>query len=100
MDGSTPVPLVINQTLYTMFVGPSIVKDPSKILDTIRQCSWGNLQPNLESLISRKESRHQILGKNLTRRQAEMIKSKNHGTWFSRGDRVYQRLDLLARCGF
>lgn len=78
MDGSTPVPLVINQTLYTMFVDPSIVKDPSKILDTIRSVAGGNLQPNLESLISRKESRYQILGKNLTRRQAEMIKSKNY----------------------
>lgn len=76
LDGADPVPLAINQTLYTLFVDPSTVKDAPKVLDVVRKVAGGNLQPNLEKLIARKDTQYQILGKNLTRRQAEMIKKE------------------------
>lgn len=76
LDGNTPVPLVINQTVYTLFVDPTTVTDPDKVLDVVRQVAGGNLRPNLEKLIAMKDTRYQILGTKLTRRQAELIKNE------------------------
>jgi len=77
LDGSSPVPLVINQTVYTMFADPPTVKDESKVLEVIRRVAGGNLRSNLEKLLARKDSRYQVLGTKLSRKQAEMIKSEN-----------------------
>lgn len=99
MDGSSPVPLVINQTVYTMFADPSTVTDESKVLSVIRQVAGGNLRSNPEDLLNRKDSRYQILGTKLTRQQAEMIKSKNlTGIGFQEeSQRVYPESSLAAQ---
>src|SRR5579872_3880914 len=34
-QGNTIVPIVLNQTLYTLFADPTLVKDPSKTANTI-----------------------------------------------------------------
>ncbi|MCA9325466.1 hypothetical protein KDA23_05395, partial [Candidatus Saccharibacteria bacterium] len=71
MDGNTPVQLVMNQSVYTLFADPSMVTEPEKVLDVVRRVAGGNLRPNLEALLSKKQSRYQILGTKLTRKQAE-----------------------------
>ena len=35
LDGSTPVPIAMNQTIYTVFADPQIVKDDKKIIEVI-----------------------------------------------------------------
>ncbi|MCA9334524.1 penicillin-binding protein 2 [Candidatus Saccharibacteria bacterium] len=99
LDGSTPVPLVINQTVYTMFADPVMVTDPDKIVDVINRVAKDNLQPNPEALLSIKNSRYQILGKKLTRRQAEEIKKENlQGVGFQAvTERVYPEGKLAAQ---
>lgn len=99
LDGTTPVPLVINQTVYTMFADPPTVTDESKVLNTIREIAGGNLRSNLEQLLGRKDSRYQILGTKLTRQQAEMIKSKNlAGIGFQEeSQRVYPEGSLASQ---
>lgn len=99
LDGTTPVPLVINQTVYTMFADPMTVTDPAKVLRVIRGVPGVNLQPNLEALLNYKESRYQILGKKLTRRQAEVIKKENlNGIGFQQEiERVYPEGKLAAQ---
>ncbi|MDB5183761.1 MAG: putative Peptidoglycan glycosyltransferase [Candidatus Saccharibacteria bacterium] len=99
MDGTSPVPLVINQTVYTMFADPSTVNEESKVLSTIRQVAGGNLRPNLEDLLSRRESRYQILGTQLTRQQAELIKKQNlTGIGFQEeSQRVYPEGSLASQ---
>ena len=99
LDGTTPVPLVINQTVYTMFADPPTVTDESKVLTTIREIAGGNLRSNLEQLLGRKDSRYQILGTKLTRQQAEMIKSKNlAGIGFQEeSQRVYPEGSLASQ---
>lgn len=77
MDGDSPVPLVINQTVYTMFADPSTVTDTNKVLSTIRQVAGGNLVDHPEQLLAIKDSRYEILGKGLTHDQAQMIKDQN-----------------------
>lgn len=99
MDGSSPVPLVINQTVYTMFADPATVTDQAKVLSVIRKVAGGNLQPNLEYLLGRKDTRYQVLGTKLTRQQAEMIKSQNlKGIGFQEeSQRVYPEGSLAAQ---
>ncbi|USN96317.1 MAG: penicillin-binding protein 2 [Candidatus Nomurabacteria bacterium] len=99
LDGSSPVPLVINQTVYTMFADPTEVSDPGKVVSTIRRLAGSNLRPNLDSLLGRKDTRYQILGTALTRRQAESIKKENFtGIGFQeQSQRVYPEGSLAAQ---
>jgi cell division protein FtsI (penicillin-binding protein 3) len=99
LDGTTPVPLVINQTVYTMFADPTTVTNQSKILDVIRKVAGGNLRSNLDDLLNRKDTRYQILGIKLTRKQAEMIKAeKLSGIGFQEvAQRVYPEGSLAAQ---
>jgi cell division protein FtsI/penicillin-binding protein 2 len=99
MDGNIPVQLVMNQTVYTLFADPSMVTAPEKVLDTVRRVAGGNLRPDLEKLLSKKDSRYQILGTKLSRQQAEMIK-KEHltGVGFqAMSQRVYPEGSLAAQ---
>src|SRR5471030_2817150 len=61
LDGSTPVPLVLNQTVYTVFADPYTTTDDSKIIDAIQQVAGGNAKPNLEELLADKTSRYAVL---------------------------------------
>ena len=99
LDGSTPVPLVINQTVYTMFADPATVTNPMKVLEVIHKVAGGNLQPNPEKLLKIEDSRYQILGKKLTRKQAETIKKENlNGIGFQEESvRVYPESSLAAQ---
>lgn len=99
LDGTTPVPLVINQTVYTMFADPTTVTNPDKVLDVIRKVAGGNLRPRLDELLAMKDTRYQILGTKLTRQQAEMIKKeKLSGIGFQEtSQRVYPEGSLAAQ---
>jgi cell division protein FtsI/penicillin-binding protein 2 len=99
MDGGTPTPLVLNETVYTVFADPKIVDDPEAIMDTIRQVAGGSAQSNLEELLEKKESRYQVIAKQVTRKQAEMIKEKGlKGVGFQEESRrVYPEGQLAAQ---
>ncbi len=99
MDGDTPIQLVMNQTVYTLFVDPATVTEPEKVLETVRNVAGGNLRPNIDKLIAKKESRYQILGTKMTRQQAEMIKkSELRGVGFQEvSQRVYPEGGLAAQ---
>ncbi|HEU4830623.1 MAG TPA: penicillin-binding protein 2 [Candidatus Saccharimonadales bacterium] len=74
LDGQTPVPLVMNQPIYTVFADPQIIDDDSKIIEVIKKVAGGNARSDLQSLLDRKESRYQILATKVTRTQADKIK--------------------------
>lgn len=99
MDGDTPIQLVMNQTVYTLFVDPATVTEPEKVLETVRKVAGGNLRPNIEELMNRKDTRYQILGTKLTRQQAELIKKeKLTGVGFQEmSQRVYPEGGLAAQ---
>ncbi len=99
MDGTTPVPLVINQTVYTMFADPSEVTDTGKVLSTIRSVAGGNLVDHPEQLLAVKGSRYEVFGKGLTLDQAQMIKSKQlNGIGFQQeSQRVYPDGSLASQ---
>ena len=77
LDNGKPVPLVMNQTVYTVFADPQTTKDDTKIIDTIKRVAGAEARPDLQTLLDKKDSRYQILAKRITRTQADMIKSEN-----------------------
>lgn len=99
MDGQKPVQLVMNQTVYTMFVDPATVSEKQKILEISRKVAGGNLRPSIEKLLNKRESRYQIIGTQLTRKQAELIKKENlRGIGFQEvTQRVYPEGSLASQ---
>jgi cell division protein FtsI/penicillin-binding protein 2 len=99
LDGNTPTPLVLNETVYTVFADPKIITDSQPVIDTIHRVAGGNAQSGLDELLAKKETRYQILAKQVTRKQAEMIKAEElKGIGFQEeSQRVYPEGQLAAQ---
>lgn len=99
LDGETPVPLVLNETVYTVFADPSVVADPNKVIEVIRRVAGGNARSNLDDLLARTETRYQILATKLTRIQADKIKDEDlSGIGFqANSQRVYPEGSLAGQ---
>lgn len=99
LDGATPVKMVLNETVYTVFADPKVVEAPDKIVETVRKVAGGNARSNLGELLAKKESRYQILATKVTRKQAELIKKEHlKGLGFQEGtQRVYPEGQLAAQ---
>lgn len=76
LDGEKPVRLVMNETVYTMIADPKIITDKEGIITAVREIAGGNARANLLEMLSKKETRYQVLATKLSRKQAEMIKDK------------------------
>jgi len=99
LDGQTPVPLVMNQEVYTVFADPLIVVEDDKIINTIKRIAGGNARDNLQALLDKKDSRYQILATRVTRLQADKIKAEDlSGIGFQEiSERVYPEGSLAAQ---
>lgn len=75
MDGSSPVKVVLNETVYTVFADPRVVEQPQAVISLIHKVAGGNARSNLERLLAKKDSRYQVLASKVTRKQAEMMKN-------------------------
>lgn len=99
MNGDTPVKLVMNETVYTVWADPKVAEDPDKIVETLKRVAGGNVRNNFEKLLEKTDSRYQILATNVTYKQAEMIKKeKLYGLGFERSERrVYPEGKLASQ---
>jgi cell division protein FtsI/penicillin-binding protein 2 len=98
-NGNEPVQLVMNETVYTVFVDPQVVDKKDKIVDTMKKIAGGNVRTDFEKLIDKKESRYQIIATKVTRVQADKIKAEGlHGIGFQEvTQRVYPEGQLAAQ---
>lgn len=99
LDGQNPVPLVMNQTVYTVFADPKTTTDNDKIIEVIRRVAGGNARSNLQALLDKKETRYQILATKVTRSQADKIKKEElKGVGFQQeSQRVYPEGSLASQ---
>lgn len=99
LDGETPVQLVLNETVYTVFADPAIIQDPDKIIKVVKEVAGGNARSNLEELLNLTETRYQILATKLSRAQADMIKDEDlSGIGFqANSQRVYPEGSLASQ---
>ena len=77
IDEDKPVKVVLNETVYTMFVDPQYVDNKAEVIKTTRDIAGGNTVSNFAKLLDRKDTRYQIVARNVTRKQAELIKKKD-----------------------
>jgi cell division protein FtsI/penicillin-binding protein 2 len=98
-SGDTPVPLVMNETVYTVFADPVVVDEKEKIIEVMRRVAGGNVREDFDKLLDITDSRYQILAYKLTRLQAEKIKEeKLAGIGFQEvSQRVYPEGSLAAQ---
>lgn len=76
LDGDTPVPLVLNETVYTVFADPQEVDDRAKIRDAINQIAGGNVVDGYYDRLDDEKSRYVRVATNLTRTQAEKLRER------------------------
>ncbi len=77
LDGNTPVKLVLNEDVFTVFVDPTEVKDPDAVVNAVRAVSGGTAMSDIDELVRSKPSRYKIVAKNVSRAQAEKLSKKN-----------------------
>jgi len=99
MNGSTPVQLVMNENVYTLFADPVTIDDKAKVVSTLKQIAGGNVRKDFDKLLDLKETRYQILATKLSRLQADKIKEVGlHGIGFQEvSQRVYPEGALAAQ---
>lgn len=79
LNGSVPVKLVLNETVYTVFVDPAVIiesGEAGEIAKTMKEIAGGNVRTGFEDLLEKEDSRYQIIANKVTRLQAEKIKEK------------------------
>lgn len=77
LDGDTPVPLVLNEKVFTVFADPTEVKEPDTVAARLRKIAGGNVVRNFEDGLTNKKLRYTILARQVTRAQAELIKKED-----------------------
>ncbi len=77
MDGDTPVKLVMNETVYTVWADPTQVTDKQEVVDALNKVAGGNVRDNFAKYLDVKNSRYQVLATKVTRTQAELLKKDN-----------------------
>ena len=102
LNGSTPVKLVLNETVYTVFVDPALIIEngsADKIEKVMKQVAGGNVVDNFDKLLVKEDSRYQVVAKRVTRTQAEKIKEeKLSGIGFTAvSQRVYPENQLASQ---
>lgn len=71
-DGDKIVPLVMNETLYTLFADPKYITQPKVTAQEIQKVIGGNAD-EYEKLIHTPDTRYVVLAKKLSREKAEAI---------------------------
>jgi len=72
------VPLVLNETVYTVFADPKEVKDPGKIKDVIYKVAGGTVVEDTfkKDLLEDNKLRYVVLARQVTLSQAQLIKKE------------------------
>ncbi|HEY0965404.1 MAG TPA: penicillin-binding protein 2 [Candidatus Saccharimonadales bacterium] len=99
LDNGTPVKMVLNENVYTVFADPVEVKDPDAVVKAVREVAGGTAEKGIEKLVRDKPYRYRIIAKNLSRKQAEMLRDKRiSGVGLQEATRrVYPEASLAAQ---
>lgn len=98
-NGDEITPLVMNETVYTVFADPAVIKDKDEIIKVVNEVAGGNVRDNFQELLDQTDSRYQVIATGLTRTQAEKIKEKDlYGIGFqAESKRVYPEGTLASQ---
>lgn len=99
LDNGTPVKAVLNQTVYTMFVDPTVVDEPEKVVETIREVVGGNTEKGYEHSVDKKGTRYVVVARKVSYTQAQLVRERKlKGVGFqSESARVYPEGSMAAQ---
>ncbi|MES2876282.1 MAG: penicillin-binding protein 2 [Patescibacteria group bacterium] len=99
LDDGEPVKVVMNQTVYTMFVDPEVVTKPDDVLKAIREVVGGNTVKGYAESIKKTDTRYQVVARQVSHTQAELIRERAlRGVGFqAESARVYPEKSLAAQ---
>jgi len=75
MDDGKPIKTVMNQTVYTMFVDPSIMDDVEGVKKAIREIVGGNTVKDYQDRLD-DDTQYVAVAKQITKTQAELVKKR------------------------
>lgn len=78
LDGDNPIPIVLNDTVYTLFVDPKVLNDKAKnqIREALEDLPKDNVLPDLEHRLNNSDSRYQVLARSVSLKDATKLKTK------------------------
>ena len=76
MDGNAPAKLVMNTTVYTVWVDPTLVTDKQKVIDVMNRVAGGNVRKDFRQYLDAKNTRYQVIATKVNRVQAQKIKDE------------------------
>jgi cell division protein FtsI/penicillin-binding protein 2 len=99
LNGNIPVKMVMNETVYTVFVDPAVITKPKEVIDVMKKVAGGNVRDGFESSVNAKELRYRVIANKVTRLQAEKIKEAGlRGIGFQAvSQRVYPEETLASQ---
>lgn len=99
MDSGTPFPIVLNQTVYTVFADPTAVTSAKAVANLVNRVAGSNARPDLEGLLAIKGSRYEILATKVPYQQAQKMQAQHlQGLGFTaESARVYPEGQLAAQ---
>jgi len=77
LDNDKPIKLVMNETVYTVFVDPQIIDKPDEIISAVKRVAGDKTRSGLEEKVNKTSSRYQVVANKLTRVQADELKKLN-----------------------
>jgi cell division protein FtsI/penicillin-binding protein 2 len=77
LNGDEPAKLVMNETVYTVYVDPTVILDTAEVATVMNEIAGGNMVNGFRDRLENRESRYQIIANRVTRVQAEKIKEKD-----------------------
>jgi cell division protein FtsI/penicillin-binding protein 2 len=77
-NGSALVPIALNQTLYTVYADPTLVKDHAKIAETLAAALGKGSTASYEAKLRAQDTRYVVLARMATEEQKEAIIKKKH----------------------
>lgn len=100
LDGNTPVPLAMNQQVYTVFADPTVIDKPNEIERIVREVAGAEVVAgDMQKALHDKSSQYKVLARGISLRQAELIKKKRlRGVGFQKTTkRVYPEGQLASQ---
>lgn len=99
MNGSSPTKMVLNEVVFTVYVDPTQITNPTHVASEIRTSLGSKALANIDRLVRAKPSQYQVVAKGVTYRQAAILKQKQlAGIGFTQTtQRVYPEGQLASQ---
>jgi cell division protein FtsI/penicillin-binding protein 2 len=76
-DGSAVVPIVLDQTMYTVYADPTMIKDASKVAETLSSILKGDTS-EYEAKLKSEDTRYVVLARKVSKQDKEALLKKKY----------------------